>query len=181
MSRTARALTLAGHIARWFRRLFEAAATLGFAAMIGLIVWTVWQRYVVGVPSRWSDELAMILFLWTIFGAAALVVPYRSQIAVGLAFDSTPERVQRWLTVVGAGAAGLILLATLPVTLDYIAFLWRERAPALRWRLNHVYLIFGLFQGGVALSLILRALLALFGRPSALDDATLPETRDTQP
>ena len=140
------------------------AATLSFAALAGLLAYTVWQRYVMGTPSRWSDELAMILFLWIIFSAAALVVPYRDQIAVGLLTDKVPPPAERWLVSVGAGLAGVILLATLPVTLDYIAFLWRERTPAMRLRLNHVYLVFGLFQGLVALSLILRAVLTLFGR-----------------
>jgi TRAP-type C4-dicarboxylate transport system permease small subunit len=155
--------------ARLVRRLAEAAATLSFAGLAGLLAYTVWQRYVMGTPSRWSDELAMVLFLWIIFAAAALVVPYRDQIAVGLLTDTVSSAKRRWLEALGAGLAGAILLATLPVTLDYIAFLWRERTPAMRLRLNHVYLIFGFFQGIVALSLLLRAVIALSGRPVPFD------------
>ncbi|HPD91187.1 MAG: TRAP transporter small permease subunit [Rhodobacter sp.] len=156
--------------ARVVRRLSEVAATLGFGALAGLLAYTVWQRYVMGTPSSWSDEFAMILFLWLIFGAAALVVPYRDQIAVGLLVDTVPAPWRRWLEVLGAALAGAILLATLPVTMDYIAFLWRERTPALRWRLNHVYLIFALFQGLIALGLLLRALIGLIGRATPFDD-----------
>ncbi|MCA2009985.1 TRAP transporter small permease subunit [Cereibacter sphaeroides] len=165
--------------ARVVRRLSEVAATLGFAALAGLMAYTVWQRYVMGSPSSWSDELAMILFLWVILGAAAVVVPYQEQIAVGLLSDRFPPRSRRWIQGVGAALAGIILLATLPITLDYIAFLWRERTPAMRWRLNNVYLIFGLFQGFIALSLLLRAALAVVGRDMPFDDDDTPAENET--
>ena len=165
--------------ARVVRRLSEVAATLGFAALAGLMAYTVWQRYVMGAPSSWSDELAMILFLWVILGSAALVVPYREQIAVGLLCDRFPPRSRRWIQGAGAALAGAILLATLPVTLDYIAFLWRERTPAMRWRLNNVYLIFGLFQGLVALSLLLRGALAAAGHDMPFDGDDTPAENET--
>lgn len=150
------------------RRAAEAAATLAFAGMVGLFGWTVWQRYVVGVPSRWSDELCALIFLWVVFGAAALVVPLRDQISVGLLHEAVSPRASRVLEAVGFGAAGLILLAALPVTLDYIAFLWRERTPALMWPLNRAYAIFGLFQALIGLRLILRAGAVAAGRAQPL-------------
>lgn len=160
------------------RRLAEAAATLAFAGMVGLFGYTIYQRYWVGLPSRWSDELCVILFLWIVFGAAALVTPYRDHIAVGLVHDVMPPPVQRAMQVLGAGLAGAILLAALPVTLDYIGFLWRERTPALRWRLHQVYLVFGLFQGLIGARLILIALSALVGRP--LDGPLPPQSQDAR-
>lgn len=167
-------LALALAAARLVRRLVEAAATLSFAALAGLLAYTVWQRHVMGTPSRWSDEMAMILLLWTIFSAAALVVPYRDQIAVGLLTDGLRPAWNRRLQALGLALAGAILLAALPVTLDYIAFLWRERTPALRLPLNRVYLVFGLFQGIVALSLMLRAALMLAGRSALIDPTEEP-------
>jgi TRAP-type transport system small permease protein len=161
----ARALSLIAAGLNLGRRLSEAAATLAFGVMVGLFAYTIWQRYMVGLPSRWSDELCVIVFLWVIFGAAALFVPYRDHIAVGILHDTAPPQVQRAMQVLGAGLAGAILLATLPTTLDYIGFLWRERTPALRWRLSQVYLVFGLFQGMIGLRLLFIAGAALIGRP----------------
>lgn len=147
------------------RRLVEAVATLAFAGMVLLFGWTIWQRFVVGVPSRWSDELATLVFLWVVFAASALAIPYREHIAVGLLYDNVGPAWRRWIEVAGTGIAGAILLAALPATLDYIAFLWRERTPALMWPLNRAYAVFGLFQAAIGLRLVIRALAALAGRP----------------
>jgi TRAP-type C4-dicarboxylate transport system permease small subunit len=140
-------------------------ATLAFAAMVFLFGWTIWQRYVAGLPSRWSDELCALIFLWVVFGASALVLPYREHIAVGLVYDSVSPATRRWMEAAGTGIAGAILLVALPVTVDYIGFLWRERTPALMWPLNRAYAVFALFQGMMGLRLILRSLAAIVNRP----------------
>lgn len=160
-------MDLAVRVLEGCRRLFEAVATLAFAAIMLLFGWTIWQRYIVGVPSRWSDELCALIFIWVVFGASALVIPYREHIAVGLLYDSVPPRERRWLEFAGTAITGVILLAALPVTLDYITFLWRERTPSLMWPLNRAYAVFGLFQAMIGLRLIVRALAALIGRPMA--------------
>jgi len=45
----------------------------------------------------------------------------------------------------------LALLAALPKLWNYISFLWRERTPALQWRLDYVYACFALFIAAAAL------------------------------
>lgn len=166
---------MTGTAVRWIlgaietgRRLAEAAATLAFAGMVGLFGWTIWQRYGVGLPSRWSDELCSLVFLWVVFGAAALVVPLKDQIAVGLVHDAASPGIRRIMDVAGFGIAGVILLATLPVTVDYVVFLRRERTPALMWPLDRAYAVFALFQGMIGLRLVLRAAAAILGRDTPL-------------
>ena len=146
------------------RRTAEAAATLAFAAMVGLFGWTIWQRYGAGEPSRWSDELCALIFLWVVFGGAALALPLKEQVAVGLLHEAVPPPVRRAMEVIGFAIAGAILLAALPVTADYVAFLWRERTPALMWPLDRVYVIFAVFQCLIGLRLVLRAAAVLIGR-----------------
>ena len=52
---------------------------------------------------------------------------------------------------------GLALLAALPKTIGFVAFLWRERTPALQWRLDYVYACFPLFMGAAALRFLWHA------------------------
>ena len=53
---------------------------------------------------------------------------------------------QRGLALLRILLVGGIFAAALPGSLDYIAFLWRERTPVLLWRLDIVYACFGLFM-----------------------------------
>ena len=46
--------------------------------------------------------------------------------------------------VIGLLVCGIIVCA-LPGAIDYTLFLWRERTPVLRWRLDIVYACFDLF------------------------------------
>lgn len=165
---TSAAVRRIGAVIETGRRIAEAAATLGFAAMVGLFGWTVWQRYGMGSPSRWSDELCALIFLWVVFGGAALALPLKEQVAVGLLHEAAPPAVRRAMESVGFGVAGAILLAALPVTVDYVAFLWRERTPALMWPLDRAYAIFAVFQGLIGLRLVLHGAAALLGRARPL-------------
>ena len=47
--------------------------------------------------------------------------------------------------------AGVALLVALPKLWGFISFLWRERTPAMQWRLDFVYSCFALFVAASAL------------------------------
>ena len=54
-----------------------------------------------------------------------------------------------WLLFVALGAAA-------PKIVDFILFLWRERTPALQWRLDFVFPCFGLFVISLAVRCLVR-------------------------
>lgn len=151
------------------RRTTTFIATLAFLVMFGLFGWGIWNRFVIGIPLRWTDEAIGLLFVWIVFGAAALVLTYRDHIAVGVVYDATPPGGRRWMQVLGMGAGAVILLGALPTTVDYIAFLWREKTPALMVRHDRAFSIFAVFQFVVGLRLAFGALAALIGRPLDLE------------
>ena len=116
--------------------------------------WGVWGRYVLGDPSEVSGEVAVLALIWAVMIAGGLAMRPSEQIGVDFLGSGRGARMVRAL---GAGAAAAILLAALPVTIDYVAFLWRERTPALRLRLDLVYACFPLFQGAMGLQLLASA------------------------
>jgi TRAP-type C4-dicarboxylate transport system permease small subunit len=133
------------------RRVADGIAALLLAGVFAAILVGVVRRYVLGAPLVWIDELATVLFLWTIFWSGAFVVKVQEHVAFDLVYQSIPESARRWLAFAAAALVGLALLAALPKLGGYIAFLWRERTPALQWRLDWVYACFTLFiaAGGV--------------------------------
>ena len=127
------------------RKAADAVAALLVAGVFVAILIGVARRYVLGAPLVWIDELAAVFFLWTIFWSGAFVVRPHEHVAFDLAYQAVPEGARRWLALAAAALVGLALLAALPKLGGYIAFLWRERTPALQWRLDYVYACFTLF------------------------------------
>jgi TRAP-type C4-dicarboxylate transport system permease small subunit len=128
-----------------------ATAALLVAAVFAAILVGVARRYLFGVPLVWIDELSSVLFVWAIFWSAACVVGIREHVSFDLLHQALPPRVAQWLWRVVCALVAIALIAALPKLWNYVTFLWRERTPALQWRLDYVYLCFALFVAASAL------------------------------
>jgi TRAP-type C4-dicarboxylate transport system permease small subunit len=135
----------------------EAASAAAFAAMFLLFLAGVFMRYVLNSPLVWSDELIMIIFLWMVFLTEAFVITEREQVTFDGIYELVGERWRRLILAAGALAIAVMFLIALPTVFGYVQFLWRERTPALQWRLDVVYLCFVVFWAAV----IVRAALKL--------------------
>jgi TRAP-type C4-dicarboxylate transport system permease small subunit len=133
------------------KRLPSAIAAALIAAVLLAVVVGVARRYLFGAPLAWGDELAAVLFVWAVFWTAAFAVPLGEHVAFDLAFEALPPGARRALAIGVSFAVGLALLAALPKTVNFVAFLWRERTPALQWRLDYVYACFPMFLGAAGL------------------------------
>ena len=139
------------------KRAAQAVSALLLAAVLAVVLLGVARRYIFAAPLTWTDEAAAVLFVWLVFVSAALAVPLGEHVAFDLAFDTLPASVRRLVAIVASLAVALALLAALPKTIDYVAFLWRERTPALEWRLDYVYACFPLFMAAAALRFLIHA------------------------
>jgi TRAP-type C4-dicarboxylate transport system permease small subunit len=148
------------------RRVVRAAELLcaaGFAGVFLVFIWKIAMRYLAGSAVAWADEVCVVLFVWIIFIANGFVVPDRKQISFDLLYNHLGPSAQRILAILRVLLVGGIFAAALPGSLDYIAFLWRERTPVLLWRLDFVYACFGLFMIAVLLRGVAQ-LVRLLGR-----------------
>ena len=114
------------------------------AVMVVNVLWQVFTRYVVGVPSSFTDELARYLLIWVgILGAA-----YAAGRRIHVAIDILPSRLnaqsqERLLVFVNI----IIIVFSLTVLviggtrLVYITFLLKQNSPALQIPLGAVYTI----------------------------------------
>jgi TRAP-type C4-dicarboxylate transport system permease small subunit len=146
------------------RQVAAAISALLIAAVLGAVLLGVARRYLFGAPLSWTDELSAVLFVWAVFWTAAFAVPLREHVAFDLLFESLPLGARRVLGIVASTVVGLALLAALPKTVEFVAFLWRERTPALQWRLDFVYACFPLFMGAAALRFLSQAVLLCLRR-----------------
>jgi TRAP-type C4-dicarboxylate transport system permease small subunit len=132
-------------IGRLISRAVEAVVVAMFAIVFVAFIYKIVMRYAAGDAVAWADEISVVLFVWIVFLANGFVVEDRRQIA----FDLVHRNLSAWwrqiVEITRNLLAGGILIYSLPGAIDYIAFLWRERTPVLRWRLDFVYACFGLF------------------------------------
>lgn len=149
-----------GPLRRSIERIEQIATLLSTAAFIVVVCafgWTVFTRYVLGQPSRYGDEIAIIAFLWSVMIGAGLAARVNEHVSLDILVDVLPPKGARIADMLGALVAGAILLAMLPVTIDYVSFLHRETTSAMRLPLNWVFACFPVFQGAIAIRLLGRA------------------------
>ncbi len=76
---------------KFLDHLEEWIIALMLAAMTGLTFLQVVMRYVVGAASSWSEELAVLLFSWSVLGGLALGVHEGFHVRLTLLPDMLPR------------------------------------------------------------------------------------------
>jgi TRAP-type C4-dicarboxylate transport system permease small subunit len=138
------------------RQVADCIACAMFAAVFAIFNYKIFTRYFEHDEAVWADEVLVILFIWIIFWANAFLVRDKEQITFDLIYRLLPSTAQRGVALARVILIGAIFAWSLPGSLDYIRFLWREHTPVLNLPLDYVYSCFGLFLVAV----IARAILA---------------------
>ncbi len=156
---------------RVLAKVAEAVSAAAFAAMFLLFLAGIFARYVMNRPLVWSDELIMIILLWVVFLTEAFVITEREQVTFDGIYDLVGEQWRRAIQAAGALLIAVMFLVALPTMFDYVRFLWRERTPALQWRLDFVYFCFVIFWSAVILRAVIK--LVRLARPNWRDEVAV--------
>jgi TRAP-type C4-dicarboxylate transport system permease small subunit len=154
---------------KWLRfaeRAARVAAAAIVAALFLVLIAGVFARYGLGRPLAWTDEVAVMLFVWMVFWSGAFVLATHEHVAFDIVYEMSPPAVRRVLGVLGAVCAAALLFWALPKIADYVAFLWRERTPVLGLRQDFLYACFPAFIALAGLRLAAHAW-ALIRKPPA--------------
>lgn len=143
-------------LARGAAAAAEAIGVALFAAMFATFIAGVAMRYAAGRPLTWSDEICVVLLLWSTFWAASFVVRIGEHVTFDILYEAAAPRWRRVMALAATLGFGALLLAALPATYGYVAFLWRETTPTLRLRLDYVYACFPLFLAVIGARLLWR-------------------------
>lgn len=143
-------------------RLHGVAQTVSgvmFVLVFAIFLYKIASRYLAHDEPAWTDEISVVLFVWIVFWANAFLVRDRDQITFDLVYRPLSARAKRVFGLARSLLVGGLFLAALPGSLDYLAFLWRERTPVLGLRLDLVYACFGIFM----IAVVLRSAVAFVG------------------
>lgn len=136
---------------RWLKTAADAIGGGLFLTLFIVFIIQITARFGFNKPLTWTDEAAVILYLWVILWAAAVVVPEREHVVFDLLWNSAGRRTRQVMRITGNLLIGGLALIGLPASWDYVHFMARENSPVLDIPLMWVYLPFVLLLAALVL------------------------------
>ncbi len=113
-----------------------------FLTLFVVFIIQITARFGFNKPLPWTDEAAVILYVWVILWAAAVMVPEREHVVFDLLWNLAGPRTRQAMAVAGHMLIGGLALVALPASWDYVHFMRREGTPVLNLPFMVVYLPF---------------------------------------
>ncbi len=126
----------------WLKRAANAIGGGLFLTLFIVFVIQVTARLGFDKPMAWTDEAAVILYVWVILWAAAFIVPEREHVVFDLVWNSVSRRTRQVMQIVGNLMIGGLALYGIPASWDYVHFMAREGTPVLGLSFMWVFLPF---------------------------------------
>jgi TRAP-type C4-dicarboxylate transport system permease small subunit len=113
-----------------------------FAALLAVFTVQICARFFFNRPLPWTDEAAVILYVWTILWSCALIVEEREHVVFDLVWNLAGARTRKAMRCLGLLAVGGLAAWAVPACWSYARFMAREGSPVLGLPLVWVYLPF---------------------------------------
>jgi TRAP-type C4-dicarboxylate transport system permease small subunit len=157
---------------KWIKKTADTLGGLMFLCLFLTFLLQIAARFGFDKPLPWTDELAVVLYLWVILWAAAFMVPEREQVVFDLLWNSVSRGVRRWMRIIGNAMVGSLALVAIPASWDYVHFMARESTPVLNVSFQWVFLPFVL----LLVALVLKSAWGIYGaiRGQGLEQQGLP-------
>jgi TRAP-type C4-dicarboxylate transport system permease small subunit len=157
---------------RWFRKGADALGVVLFSALFAVFMVQIAARFGFNRPLPWTDEAAVVLYVWVILWAAAFIVPEREHVMFDLVWNASGPGARKAMRILGNLMVGGLAAWAIPACWDYVHFMAREGTPVLGLPFMWVFLPFVLLLAGLAVRCAINIWRALRGLD--LGDAGLP-------
>jgi len=127
---------------RWLKTGADVVGGGLYFSMFVVFIVQITARFGFNRPLPWTDEAAVILYVWVILWAAAFMVPTREHVAFDLVYHAMGPRMRRAMQLAGAVLIGGLAAWAIPGSWDYVRFMAREGTPVLGLPFVWVYIPF---------------------------------------
>ena len=118
-------------ISQFASKTANAIGVALFGALFLVFIIQIVARFVLNHPMAWTDELAVVLYIWTMLWCAAFVVQGHEHVRFDLAYNAVSPVAQRLMRLVGSLTLAGLVGYGLAGNWDYIWFMRREKTPVL--------------------------------------------------
>jgi len=129
----------------WMSARAENIACLMLAAMFVAFILQITFRYVLSLPTGWTNELSVVLWIWLVLFGSAFVIREREEIRFDLIYGAVHGKQRRALSLICAAVLVVLFGISLPAVLDYVTFMKVESSAYLKIRFDHLYSIYVVF------------------------------------
>jgi TRAP-type C4-dicarboxylate transport system permease small subunit len=148
----------------WVKRGVDAFGAALFAILFVVFLIQITARFVFNKPLPWTDELAVVLYVWVILWAAAFIVPDREHVVFDLFWNMVGRKTRRVMRIAGNLMIGALAAWALPGCWDYVRFMWREGTAVLGIPFMIVFLPFPALLAALVVRSVGGVWSALMGR-----------------
>ena len=156
----------------WLRRRAENVAAAMLAVMFAAFIIQIVFRYFFNLPTGWTSELTVVLWLWLVLWGAALVLREDEEIRFDLISGAAGPRGRIVMGIVTALALVILYGVSLKPSFDYVAFMKVEKSSYLKVRMDWLFSIYVVFLVAVIVRYLWLLWQLLRGRDPGAPDST---------
>lgn len=140
----------------------DLIGTASYGILFLTFIFQVALRFIFNKPLAWSDELIVILYVFSMFWAGAFLLKEKDHVMLDLLYEHLPNQGKRIFQILYSFIIGGLFLWAVPASFSYVKFMLREKTPVLSVPFGLVYAVFILFLIAIGV-LYIRKLIVLFG------------------
>lgn len=159
-------------IGAWLAARAENVLALMLAVMFATFLTQIAFRYLFNLPTGWTHELSVMLWLWLVLWGAAFVIAEREEIRFDIVYGAVGTGARRVMAVISALALILLYLVSLPAVIDYVTFMKVQSTAYLKVRFDLLFAIYLIFVVATIVRYVWLAWQAMQGVPPKKLDAT---------
>jgi TRAP-type C4-dicarboxylate transport system permease small subunit len=135
------------------RQSVAALLATAFALMFAIFIAQIVARYFFNAPLTWTEEAIRILYIWIIFGSVGTIVAWRDHVSIDFLLLATRGHLRRALMLVSRACVLVILVISVPDTLDYLDYMRRIPTGVMRLPTGLVFGVYMVFCVGLPLKI----------------------------
>jgi len=156
----------------WLRRRAENVAAAMLAVMFAAFIIQIVFRYFFNLPTGWTSELTVVMWLWLVLWGAAFALREDEEIRFDLISGAVGPRARIAMGIVTALALLILYGLALKPSFDYVAFMKVEKSSYLKVRMDWLFSIYVVFLAAVIVRYLWLLSRLLRGKDPGAPDST---------